>query len=79
MNPRKDLSPELAARTSAVVVVQGGEIDLKLNPRGTVRFGAADQAQAKMRAIETVLASVDMTNLGVLDVRLPASPVLTRG
>lgn len=75
----RSLSPPLAARTAAVVVVHSGEIALKLNPRGTVRFGSADQAAAKVRAIETVLTSVDTGNLAVLDVRLPSSPVLTRG
>jgi hypothetical protein len=60
-------------------VVRGGEIALKLDPRGIVRFGGADQVAAKVRAIETVLASLDTSDLAVLDVRLPSSPVLTRG
>lgn len=73
------LSPSLAARTLAVAVVEGGEIQLKLNPQGTVRLGDAAALEAKARAVETVLASVDVRNLEVLDVRLPSSPVLTRG
>lgn len=75
----RSLSAPLAARTSAVVVVHNGEIALKLNPRGIVRFGSADQVTAKVRAVETVLASVDSERLAVLDVRLPSSPALTRG
>lgn len=73
------LSPSLAARTLAVVALEGGQIELKLNPQGTVRLGTVDALDAKVRAAETVLASVDVRNLAVLDVRLPSSPVLTRG
>ncbi|MGH9280560.1 MAG: cell division protein FtsQ/DivIB [Acidimicrobiales bacterium] len=75
----RSLTPALTARTEAVVVVQTGEIALKLNPRGTVRLGTAEQVSAKVRAIETILASLDTANLAVLDVRFPSSPVLTRG
>jgi cell division protein FtsQ len=71
-------SPALAARTAAVVAVQGG-IEVRLNPRGTVRLGPADNLEAKLIAVETVLAQVDVRNLATLDVRLPSSPVLTRG
>lgn len=73
------LSPSLAARTLTIAVVEDGQIELKLNPRGTVRLGSLDALDAKVRAAETVLASVDVRNLAVLDVRLPSSPVLTRG
>ena len=73
------LPPSLGARVAAIVAGDAGAIDLKLKPRGTVRFGPAADAPAKVRAIETVLASVDTHNLAVLDVRLPSSPVLTRG
>jgi cell division protein FtsQ len=73
------LTPALRARTAAVVLAPGGQVELKLNPRGIVRLGPPDQLEAKVRAAETVLASVDLRNLAVLDVRLPASPVLTRG
>jgi len=72
------LSPALAARTLAVSVLDGGHIELKLNPQGTVRMGAVEALEAKVRATETVLASVDVRNLAILDVRLPSSPVLTR-
>lgn len=73
------LSPSLAARTLAVAAIKGGQIELKLNPQGTVRMGSVEGLGAKVRAAETVLASVDVRNLAVLDVRLPSSPVLTRG
>ncbi len=73
------LSPQLAARTSAVVAIEGGQIELKLNPRGTVRLGPPVDLKTKLSAVETVLARVDTRNLATLDVRLPSSPVLTRG
>jgi cell division protein FtsQ len=76
---RAALSPELAARSDALVAVGDGEVELRLNPRGTVEFGPAVDLPAKVRAAETVLASVDTRNLATLDVRLPASPVVTRG
>jgi cell division protein FtsQ len=73
------LTPPLASRATAVVAVQGGDVEVKLNPRGTVRLGTPDNLPAKVRAAETVLAQVDVHNLDALDVRLPSSPVLTRG
>jgi cell division protein FtsQ len=72
------LGPSLAARTKAVVALDGDEIALKLHPRGTVRFGVPVDVAAKARATEAVLAQVETGNLDVLDVRLPSSPVLTR-
>lgn len=72
------LSPQLAARTAAVATAPGG-IEVKLNPRGTVRLGPPENLQAKLTAVETVLSQVDVRNLATLDVRLPSSPVLTRG
>jgi cell division protein FtsQ len=72
------LSPELAGRVSTVGVTETGEIHVTLNPEGTVRLGPPVDIDAKLRTVETVLASVDLRDLAVLDVRLPASPVLTR-
>lgn len=74
-----DMSPSLAARTTSVEATDGGEVELKLNPRGTVRLGPPDDLPAKLAAVETVLAKVSTANLSTLDVRLPSSPVLTRG
>lgn len=73
------LPPELESRTAAVAAVGGGQVELKLNPRGTVRIGPPVEVAAKVRAVETILSSVDVRDLAVLDVRFPASPVLTRG
>ncbi len=73
------LSPALLARTAAVTAAAGGQVGLKLNPRGAVLLGPPAQLAAKLTAAETVLAQVDTGNLSTLDVRLPSSPVLTRG
>ena len=72
------LSAPLAAKVDAVVVVQGGGVDLRLKEHGVVRLGDLEDLGRKLRAAESVLASVDVRDLAVLDVRLPASPVLTR-
>src|SRR5207253_11418730 len=68
------LSHQLAGRTTAVSAVDGGQIELKLNPRGIVRLGPPEDLKAKLTAVETVLARVDIRNLATLDVRLPSSP-----
>lgn len=72
------LSPEMKGIVGAVAVLEGGEIQLKLNSQGTVRLGAPAGVDAKLAAAEAVLAQVDVSGLAVLDVRLPVSPVLTR-
>lgn len=53
-------------------------ISLGVVPRGSILLGEAHDLAAKLRAAELVLAGVDTTNLGVVDVRLPATPTLTR-
>ena len=75
------LSPSLRARVDAVVLVGGG-VDLRLKGEGgpppVVQLGGLDHLDQKLRAAESVLASVDRRGLATLDVRFPASPVLTR-
>jgi cell division protein FtsQ len=66
-------------RPAVVAVVAGSEgVDLRLRPAGVARLGPPDRLDEKLRAVETVLARVDTTDLAVLDVRLPSSPALTR-
>ncbi len=76
------LSPALRAKVDAVVVVEGGGVDLRLKGQAgahpVVQLGNLDHLDQKLRAAESILASVDLTGLSTLDVRLPASPVLTR-
>jgi cell division protein FtsQ len=73
----------LAARLASVVpgaVVELAVDDLvgTLGTGGEVRFGDDTQIDAKVRSLQTVLAQVDLTCLGTLDVGSPGSPVLTR-
>lgn len=73
------LTPQLRARTKSVARTGNGDVELHLTPTGTVRLGPPSDLDTKLRSAERVLAQVDGRNLALLDVRLPASPVLTRG
>jgi cell division protein FtsQ len=60
------------------VVVDPAGINLGLATGGTVRLGAPEDLAEKLRAAAMVLDGVDTTDLAVLDVRLPATPTVTR-
>ena len=45
---------------------------------GVVRFGSLDHLDEKLVALATVLARVDTSCLGVLDVKVPGSPTVSR-
>ena len=68
----------LQDRVREATPTAGGEVELQLAPRGTVRFGPPRQIAAKVRTLETMLAKVDLRRLSVLDIRAPSAPVLTR-
>lgn len=71
--------PEAArAKVGEVVALEGGEVELRLLPAGTVRLGPVDQLPAKMEALATMVTKVDLRRLDVLDLRVPSAPVLTR-
>lgn len=74
------LPAELRARTVGVAPVggEGGEVEIRLSPEGSVRLGPPVDLDRKFDAIRAVFAQVDLGNLAVLDVRRPDSPVLTR-
>ena len=72
----------LAARVGAVVL-RDGEVELRLRPEPaqpprTVRLGSDDRLPEKLLATETLLARADLRRLAVIDVRVPASPVIVR-
>ena len=46
--------------------------------RHAVRFGTTGELDAKVAALETVLARVDLGCLAMIDLRAPGSPALTR-
>jgi cell division protein FtsQ len=55
-------------------------IVLKLTGKGapTVEFGGDDQLDAKIVALTTMLAKVELGSANTLDVRVPTAPVVTR-
>lgn len=54
------------------------DLSATLGTGGTVRFGSLDDIEAKVVALQAVLAEVDTACLATLDVRVPSSPALTR-
>ena len=72
------MPPQVAQRVVAVVAADSGQVELRLKPSGVVRLGPPDQLAEKMLATQTVLTQVDLARLAVLDVRVPASPAITR-
>jgi cell division protein FtsQ len=72
------MPPQVSQRVAGVAAAEGGQLELRLKPAGVVRLGPPDQLAEKMLATQTVLAQVDLTRLAVLDVRVPASPAITR-
>jgi cell division protein FtsQ len=72
------LPPDLHAKVSMIVLDANG-VSLRLTEGGVVRLGPATDVDAKLRAADTVLTSVDTKNLCAVDVRVAAAPSLTRG
>ena len=72
------MPPQVSQRVVGVAAAESGQVELRLKPSGIVRLGPPDQLAEKMLAAETVLTQVDLTRLAVLDVRVPASPAITR-
>lgn len=54
------------------------ELDLVLDDGRRVRFGRADRIDEKARALGAVLEELGDTRVGVIDVRAPSTPVVTR-
>ena len=71
------LSPEIAAQTTGLSV-EGGQVYLELGPTGRAEIGDDRDLDAKMVALETVLARVDLTCVSVIDVRVPSAPTVRR-
>ncbi|MDQ6796585.1 MAG: FtsQ-type POTRA domain-containing protein [Actinomycetota bacterium] len=71
------LPPGLVPRVEKVTLGADG-VELRLKPLGVVQLGDATAVADKLRAAQTVLAAVDGRTVANLDVRIPATPVLTR-
>jgi len=74
----RDVPTSLRALVSTVVAEADGVV-LRLVAGGVVRLGPPTDLGPKLRAAETVLAEVDMTDLCAVDVRVASAPSLTRG
>lgn len=77
------LPAALHGRLVALRPAEGGAVEgtvvLRDGRSARVLFGRPDQVQAKWIALATVLDSVEPAGLSRIDVRVPSSPVLTRG
>lgn len=73
------LPEELRTKTVELRVGADGGVDLALLGGGVVRLGEAPaQLAEKLDAAITVLRTLDLKRIDVLDVRVPRAPVLTR-
>jgi cell division protein FtsQ len=59
------------------IVVADGTLDLTLMGGTTVTFGTAEQLDAKLLALHTLLQQVSIKGIAGIDLRLPSAPVLT--
>ena len=73
------LSPGLRTRVIAVHGDDPGALVMDIRPAGRIRFGAATDVQQKITSLQAGFAQADLAGLCVVDVRVPDSPVLTRG
>ena len=71
-------SDGVRTRVRALRYVGDDAIELVLRPEGRVAFGAVDQVDQKLRDLDTVLARVDLSCLAIIDLGVPAHPVLQR-
>ena len=76
----------LGEKIASIVIDESGTLNLHLNREvvgeaaagGVILIGSIDDVDAKVLAIETILAQVDLGCLSVLDVQVPTVPVITR-
>jgi cell division protein FtsQ len=73
------LSPGLRTRVIAVHGEDPDALVMDIRPAGRIRFGAATDVQQKITSLQAIFAQADLAGLCVVDVRVPDSPVLTRG
>lgn len=69
----------LGSRVQSIIPGSNGRIELLLNDGAVVRFGGVDDVETKVRTVQTVLATVDMQCVVVIDVAVANTAVLTRG
>ena len=60
------------------VALENGNLFLDLSVGGRANFGGGTDLGPKLQALETMLATVDMTCVQSVDLRVPSAPALTR-
>jgi len=73
------LSPGLRTRVITVNGANPDALEMTIRPAGIIRFGGSQDVQQKITSLQAVFAQADLRGLCVVDVRVPDSPVLTRG
>jgi cell division protein FtsQ len=71
------LSPGLQVRVSSIGVTPDGGLTLTLRPQGVAELGPPTELPAKLASLVTVLAQVDQTGLGTIDLRVPDLPTVS--
>src|SRR2546423_6028114 len=72
------LPADIVSRSVAFGLGDDGQLQLHLKGGGVALLGAARDVPAKILALQTVLARVDLHSVATIDVRVPGAPVVTR-
>ena len=73
------LPEALVGRVPVVVINPDATLELRLDGKVPVQFGAATAVRQKLTALTTLVQKADLGRVRVIDVRVPTAPVLTRG
>ncbi len=73
-----DALPEEIESQITGVVVSDGQLQLDLSVGGTANFGDGSDLGLKLQSLETLLATVDLSCLDTIDLRVPSAPAVTR-
>jgi cell division protein FtsQ len=72
------LPADVVSRTVAFGLGNGGQLQLHLKGGGVALLGSTQDVAAKVLALQTLLARVDLRSVATIDVRVPGAPVVTR-
>jgi len=73
------LPASVRLRVADIATVRDGLVELQLvPPGGVVRLGPPVDLDEKLSVLAAVLARADLAGVGVIDVRVPRAPALTR-
>lgn len=72
------LTPELRSQVDSVRAADGGQVELGLSSGTRVRLGTVGEMTAKLVSLQTILDHLDQP-VGLIDVRVPATPMVSGG